>query len=164
MPGGSRRARFISPPQDLKRKAINYQKGLELALTPDLVAGFEAVVNRSRDRFVASVAPLLAKLRGLQAEALATPEAAMAFIVETQAVSYAIKGLGGTLGYPLATAAAKSLNDFVHHRETLDTKGLDVIRVHVDALYLILAQPQSSDSATQRAVIDGLFQLSDKFT
>lgn len=163
MTGGGRRARFISARQDLKRKAVNYQKGLELALTPDLVSGFETVVNRSRDRFVASVAPLLAKLRALQAAALATPEAAAAFIVETQAVSYAIKGLGGTLGYPLATAAAKSLNDFVHHRDRLDAKGLDVIRVHVDALYLILAQPQAEDDPTQRAVIDGLFQLTEKY-
>lgn len=160
---GPSRARFISAPLELKRKAVSYQKGLELALTPELVSGFEAVVNRSRDRFVASVAPLLAKLRSLQAGALATRETATEFIVETQAVSYAIKGLGGTLGYPLATAAAKSLNDFVHHRETLDTRRLAVIRLHVDALYLILAQPEASDSATQRAVIDGLFQISEKF-
>lgn len=160
---GSRRARFISPPQELKRKAVNYQKGLELTLTPDLVSGFETVVNKSRDRFVAAVAPLLAKLRGLQADALKTPDATAAFIVETQAVSYTIKGLGGTLGYPMATAAAKSLNDFVHHREALDAKCLDVIRVHVDALYLILAQPHGADSATQRAVIDGLFQLSQRY-
>jgi hypothetical protein len=163
MAAGGRRARFISPPQELKRKAISHQKGLELALTPDLVAGFEAVVNKSRDRFVASVAPLLAKLRGMQFSALNTAEATAAFLVETQAVSYTIKGLGGTLGYPLATAAAKSLNDFVHHRETLDAKRLDVIRVHVDALYLILAQPHAADSATQRAVIDGLYQLSQRY-
>lgn len=159
---GSRRARFISAPQELKRKAISHQRGLELALTPDLVSGFEAVVNNSRDRFVSSIAPLLARLRGLQDGALATPEATAAFLAQAQEVSYTIKGLGGTLGYPLATTAAKSLNDFVHHREFLDARRLDVIRIHVDALYLILAQPHAGDGATQRAVIDGLFRISEK--
>lgn len=160
---GSSRARFISAPQELKRKAVGYQKGLELALTPDLVSGFEAVVNKSRDRFVASVAPLLARLRGLQGGALASPEATAAFLAQVQEVSYTIKGLGGTLGYPLATTAAKSLNDFVLDRETLDRKKLDVIRVHVDALYLILARPAASEDATQRAVIEGLFRIAEKF-
>jgi len=162
MAGGGR-ARFINAPQDLKRKAVSYQKGLDLVLTPDLVAGFEAVVNKSRDRFVSSVAPLLARLRSLQAGALASPAATADFLTQVQEISYTIKGLGGTLGYPLATTAAKSLNDFVLHRKGLDAKRADVIRVHVDALYLILADPHASDPGTQHAVIDGLLRVSSKF-
>jgi hypothetical protein len=78
--------------------------------------------------------------------------------------SLAAKGLGGTFGYPLVTAIASSLNDFVGKLRAADKSQLMVIRLHIDALYVILARQMSQlRPETEGELIASLRIMTEKF-
>ena len=136
----AKRVRIIRPPDDLSRRAVNTTRGLNLDLTPAERARIETAVHRSKDRFVRQVAERLKSLRIKHAEAEAKPELRSAYLGQLRDDSLAIKGLGGTFGYPLVTVIASSLNDYVLKRDTAEDRQLLVVRLHIDAIYVLLAQ------------------------
>jgi len=136
----AKKARIIRPPDDLRRRAVNSTRGLNIDLTPAERARIETAVHRSKDRFVSQVADRLRMLRAALLEAEKNTELRPGYLKQLRDESLAIKGLGGTYGYSLVTAIAGSLNDFVLKRETVDDRQLEVIRLHIDATYVILAR------------------------
>lgn len=136
----AKKVRIIRPPDDLRRRALNATRGLNLDLTPAEISRIETAVNRSKNRFVSQVAEKLKALRALHHEAEAKPELRPAYLAQLRDDSLAIKGLGGMFGYPLVTSIAASLNDFVLKRETAEAPQLIVIRLHIDAIYVILSR------------------------
>jgi hypothetical protein len=48
--------------------------------------------------------------------------------------------MGGTFGFPLMTMVAKSLSEFLERKRPLGANQLAVISLHVNMLYVILAQ------------------------
>ncbi len=147
----AKKVRIIRPPDDLRRRAINNVRGLNLDLSAAELSRIEAVVHRSKDKFTSQVAEKLKLLRLTHLEAEQKPELRATYLNQLRDESLAIKGLGGTFGFPLVTAIAGNLNDFVLKRETVDDRQLAVIRLHVDAIYVILARKMSS----LRAEIEG---------
>lgn len=140
----AKKVRIIRPPDDLRRRAINPTRGLNLDLTPGEIARIETAVHRSKNRFVSQIAEKLKTLRVLHLDAEAKPELRPAYLGQLRDESLAIKGLGGTFGYPLVTSIAASLNDFVLKRETATAAQLAVIRLHIDAIYVILARKNAA--------------------
>ena len=131
---------FLRPNETLKRKALNFEKGLGLTLTEEEQAHVETAVDNSRDTFISQVAGKLRILRQVLL-AIADSEPNPELIEQTRTESYAIKGLGATFGFPLLTAVAKSLNDYVEERrKALNRRQVEVVRLHVDMLYVVLAE------------------------
>ncbi len=139
----AKKVRIIRPPDDLRRRALNATRGLNIELTPEERARIETAVHRSKDRFVSQVAEKLRGFRAAHAEAEQKPEMRPGYLNQLRDESLAIKGLGGTFGYPLVSAIAASLNDFVLKRAMVNEKQLMVIRLHIDAIYVILAQQKT---------------------
>lgn len=139
-----KKTRIIRPPDDLRRRAVNATRGLNIDLSPEERARIETAVHRSKDRFVSQVADKLRALRVTHLEAEQKPELRPGYLGQLRDESLSIKGLGGTFGYPLVTAIASSLNDFVLKRTTVTEPQLLVIRLHIDAIYVILAQKTSA--------------------
>lgn len=48
--------------------------------------------------------------------------------------AFDIKGLGGTLDYPLAGAVGASMSDLIEQLEALDERALTLLRGHADAI------------------------------
>ena len=138
--GLAKKARIIKPPDDLRRRAINSTRGLNLDLSREDLARIETAVHRSRDRFVIQVADRLKALRARHVDAVADPAQRPPYLNQLRDESLAMKGLGGTFGYPLVTAIAASLNDFVLKRTIANEGQLEAIRLHIDALYVTLAE------------------------
>jgi hypothetical protein len=136
----AKKVRIIRPPDDLRRRAVNTTRGLNLDLTPAEISRIETAVHRSKDRFVSQVAEKLKALRALHQEAETKPELRPAYLAELRDETLAIKGLGGMFGYSLVTSIAGNLNDFVLKRQTVDAPQLTVIRLHIDSIYVILAR------------------------
>lgn len=152
MPKSRKPPRIISPPQDLKRRALSATHGLSLELTPQELLQIEAVVHKSKDRFVAQVAEKLKSLRAMQQEAERDASLRPTFLGLLRDESLAIKGLGGTFGFPLVTTIASSLNDYVAQRKTCDVRQLLIVRLHIDTIYVLLArgrQPQGLRAETE---------------
>jgi hypothetical protein len=160
----SKKPRIIRPPDDLRRRAVNATRGLNIELSADERGRIEAAVHRSKDRFVAQIAEKLRALRAAQGQAEQQPELRERYLAQLRDESLAVKGLGGTFGYPVVTTIAASLNDFVLKLKTADTEQLVVIRHHIDALYVILARQLSKlRPETEGELVASLKILTAKF-
>ena len=135
----AKKVRIIRPPDDLRRRAINATRGLSLELTPQELQRVETAVHRSKNRFVSQVAEKLKALRAAHHDAEQNPAHRSAYLAQLNDETLAIKGLGGTYGFPLVTAISTSLNDYVVKRQTITDRQLVVIRLHIDTLYVLLA-------------------------
>ena len=136
----AKKTRIIRPPDDLRRRALNATRGLNIDLTPEERERIETAVHRSKNRFVSQIAAKLRALRVTHLEVEQKADLRPAYLSQLRDESLSIKGLGGTFGYPLVTAIAASLNDFVLKRATVTDRQLMVIRLHIDTIYVILAQ------------------------
>lgn len=147
-----RKPRIINPPQDLKRRALSATQGLNLELTPQELLQIEAVVHQSKDRFVGQIAEKLKALRAMHHEAERNAAVRATYLQMLRDESLAIKGLGGTFGFPLVTTIASSLNDYVRTRADADLRQLLIVRLHIDTIYVLLArgrQPQGLRAETE---------------
>ena len=160
----AKKAVFVPPPQDLRRKVVNYKKGFALKLAPEELRRLEEVVEKATDDFTREVADKLRQLRAAIAEAAggsADPGPAMQAI---RALSLDIKGMGGMFKYPLLTAYAKSLNDFVVMMKTPTAIQLDIIAAQIDALYVVMANRiTGTGGRIERDLLDALRVATEKY-
>jgi len=134
------KAKLIKAPQDLRQRAVNYTTGLELTLTDEVRGKIEAVISESADAFSQDVLGKLREMR-MQVKAAEDDSLSRIFILTTIAeLAFDIKGMGGTFGYPLLSHLAKSLKDFIADLALPNEAQLEVISIHVDAMYVVLAQ------------------------
>jgi HPt (histidine-containing phosphotransfer) domain-containing protein len=132
--------KFIKAPQDLRQRAVNYSTGLELTLTDEVRGRIEQVIGESADAFSKEVLDKLREMR-IQVKAAEDDSLSRIFILTTIAeLAFDIKGMGGTFGYPLLSHLAKSLKDFIAELALPNEAQLEVISIHVDAMYVVLAQ------------------------
>lgn len=163
----SRKPRIINPPQDLKRRALSATHGLNLELTPQELLHIEGVVHQSKDRFVSQVAEKLKALRAMQQEAERNASLRPTLLQLLRDESLAIKGLGGTFGFPLVTAIASSLNDYVRNRANADVRQLLIVRLHIDTIYVLLArgrQPQGLRAETEGELLASFKILTARYS
>jgi hypothetical protein len=158
------KVQIIQPTGELRKRAVNYKKGFSVELTSSEMIKLEEVVHNSKDKFVAAVDE---RLRSLREAARSVADDAMSmpgFIKRAEKDSFDIKGLGGTFNFPLLSQVAKSLNDYVRGLKNVTKIHLEIIALHVDALYVILAQHITGQGgATEAEVLSALLQATKKF-
>ena len=130
----------IKANQELKRKAVGFKSGVSVNPPSSFFRELEEVIESSADEFVIEVGRELMRLRSGYEEAARDPEKLPTFREEALEASYAVKSLGGTFGFPLLTAIAKSLNDYLQDIERPHGKQWQIIGLHIDALYVVLVQ------------------------
>jgi hypothetical protein len=162
---GKSKVQIIQPTGELRRRAVNYKKGFSVELTSSEMIQLEKVVHASKDKFVTAVGE---RLKSLREAARAVADDAMSipgFLKKAEKDSLDIKGLGGTFDFPLLTQVAKSLNDYVRGLKNVTKVHLEIIALHVDALYVILAQHITGQGgATEAEVLSALLQATRKFS
>lgn len=160
--GMKRKPVFLPPPQDLRRKAVNFQKGFRLRLEPEELRRLEAVIERAADALHKEAADKLRLLRAAL-EDVATGNRADQAMRAIRSLSLDIKGMGGMFKYPLLTAFAKSLNDFTTGINYPTPVQLDIIAAQIDALHVVLARHiQGGGGGTERALLEALRQATAK--
>jgi hypothetical protein len=159
-----RKAQIIPPRPDLRRKAVNRTKGFDFKLAPTMVKKLEQVVHKARDAFTADIAARLVAMRQAVREPIETLEDERRALTLVYANSLEIKGAGGTIGYDLLTAIGKSLNDFVTDVTALDGRRRQVIDLHIDALYVVVANRiTGTGGPIEAAVVEAFAELRAKF-
>jgi hypothetical protein len=159
------RAAFIKPEMKLKHKALTLNQGLGLSLTDEELSRIESTIDEHKDEFVTQILTRLQRLRSLLSEGdddlTLEPEA---LVEQLRIDAYEIKGLGTTFGFPPLTMIAKLLHDYVDTRTELPPKQREIAAVHVDALYVVLAQQLTAlPIVTEHALITGLATLATRF-
>lgn len=140
MAKGISKPRFIKAPQDLRQKAVNFSTGLDVTLTDEVRAKIDSVIAETADEFSTEILNNLREMR-IQVKAAEDDPLSRIFIMETiSELAFDIKGMGGTFGYPLLSELAKSLKDFIAKMGIPNEAQLEVISIHIDAMYVVLAQ------------------------
>lgn len=136
----AKKAQMIPPRADLKRKAVNFHKGIDLTLPPEMVTKLEQVVHRSRDKFTVDLTRRLTSIRQA-CEAVERNGMTMGrFIPEVHGESLEIKGAGGTIGYQLVSEIGHLMDIFLRNKQDLNEIQMQVFKLAVDAVFVVLAQ------------------------
>lgn len=157
------RAKIIKASQALRQKAVNHRTGLPLMLTDEVRGQIEGVIAASIDSFATEVLGKLVEMRQIIAR-LGKDEVSRAFVLPSvQELAFDIKGMGGLFGYPLLTALGKSLNDFIGTLTMPSEASFEIISIHIDALYVLLAQHVTGQGGeVERVLISTLASAVDK--
>jgi len=160
-----KKPQFLRPSENLKRKALNFEKGLGLTLSQVELDRIVEVIEDSRDSFIAQVAAKLKLIRKALEEIHPDDTREISeFLGEIRQESYAIKGLGGTYGFPLLTYVAKSLNDYVERKRSLTAKQITVVDLHVAMLYVVLSERVTRvDPELEARMLKSFQELTTKF-
>lgn len=154
---------FLPPPQDLRRKAVNYKSGFGLKLEPEELRRLEEVVEKAADEFTRDVADKLRQLRAAIDDVAAGDVAAAPALQAIRGLSLEIKGMGGMFDYPLLTAFAKSLNDFTQKMVQPNAIQLDIIAAQIDALYFVLGNRITGvGTRTERDLLEAFRAATEK--
>ncbi|MBP6817987.1 hypothetical protein V6B08_10335 [Ferrovibrio sp. MS7] len=154
---------FINPPQELKRKAVNYKTGFSVNLTDEITEKLEATISANGDAFAIEVMEKLKTMRATINGVGPDSIARMLMLPSVAEMALDIKGMGGTFGYPLLTMLAKSLNDFIGALGMPTDAQFEVIRIHVDAMYVMLGQHVTGvGGASEKAMLSMLNRAVDK--
>ncbi|HLT77962.1 MAG TPA: hypothetical protein VKZ87_11285 [Ferrovibrio sp.] len=155
---------FTPPPQELRRKAVNFKKGFGLKLMPDEQRRLEEVVEKATDAFTKDVAERLRRLRAALDDVASGNDRADLAMRAIRSLSLDIKGMGGMFKYPLLTAFAKSLNDFTKDMGLPGPRQLDIIAAQIDALYVVMARRITGDGGpTERELLAALKQATARY-
>ena len=150
----------------IERRAIAQiaRDGFSVELTPSEMRQLEKVVHAATDKFNVLASTNLKALRELIASAQEGKTPAETIIKRVAREALDLKGLGGTFDYPLVTRIAKSLNDYTTDLSKIGKRQIEVVALHVDALYVILAQRiTGTGSETEWQVLEALGQATRKF-
>lgn len=158
------KSKLLPPAEDLTQRAASSTTGLDLRLNPALLRRLEDVVNESRERFVVDLA---ARLRKLRASTQARVDGQMSDADLLHLVfeeSLQIKGMGGTIGYQVLSLIATTLNDFVTGRQTLGRIQFEILQLHIDAMYVVIADRITDNGGIlEDQVLSGLRMAVKKF-
>jgi hypothetical protein len=135
------RARFLEADQTLSKKAMSLTSGYPLRLSGDDLAKLETVVENAKDEFTTTVLSRLRQLRTLIGQINASPNTIQpALVREVKSTAYEIKGLGTMFGFPNLTSVASMRHNYVDRKPRLTNRQVSVVGIHIDLLYMILAQ------------------------
>ena len=80
-------------------------------------------------------------------------------------ISHDIKGQGGSFDFGLLTAVGDSLCRFTEEREKANAAEIEAIKLHVEALNLVLNERLKGDGGEMgAALLNGLRQVVDKLS
>lgn len=135
---------YIYPPNNLRQK----QKLAGVTGTIDAVwiNAAERSIGAAKFDYLEAAVEDMAALATAYDKAIKDPANRPAHIAELYAVVQSIKGQGTSFGYPLMTAVGTQLARFIEDAgENLTDAQMDAVKVHQEALRLIMQQKMEGD-------------------
>lgn len=137
---------------ELKRKAVNFKKGIDLKLDDAMREKLAKLVTDSAAAFLDEAAEQIKQLREQVSSMPQDPEERRALVEDVREAAFQVKGMGGVFGYPLLTEFAKSLHDFLKDIEgDLDALQQEIVSIHIDTLYVVMAHKISGSGGALEA-------------
>ena len=160
----AKKAQIIPPSMTLKRRAVNSKKGFDTSPKPEDLRKIEEVVNSSADKFITVIAGTLRALRGAITLAENDPPMRDMVLVEVRERAFDLKGLGGTYKFPLLSEIGRSLHGLTAQMTQINDVQLAIIKYHVDALYVVVAQKiQGVGGTVEQELIVAFRKAVEKF-
>lgn len=133
--------KFITPPNTLKGKVTYGPGGVDL----DALERAEAVIANLQGNYLTWVQDDLVKLQQFYDLAKSDEANRPKHVEEIFRVAHDVKGQGGSFDYHLMTAVGNQLCRFIENTSPIGAAELNAIKVHIDAMKLIIAQRMEGD-------------------
>ena len=134
-PAGNDDPQFIQPPGNLKQKLTSAPK-----LDKDALDKADQVVADLSGEYLQWVADDLENIQAHYDNLKAGKGDPSEELSEIFRIAHDIKGQGGSFNFHLMTIIGNQLCRFVENRGTPTAADLEVIKVHIDAMRLVIAQ------------------------
>jgi chemotaxis protein histidine kinase CheA len=152
----------ITPPDNLKDKVKPDGSG---GVDDKVLARVEAVVPSMGGDFVLWAEKDLKSLQQALASLKSETADQKKFLNTIFQISHDIKGQGGSFDFGLLTAVGDSLCRFTEEREKANAAEIEAIKLHVEALKLVLKERLKGDGGEMgAALLNGLRQVVDKLS
>ncbi|MBY0431428.1 MAG: phosphorelay protein [Rhodospirillales bacterium] len=135
------KAEFIHPPNTLKSKVSYGPDGVDM----DMLEKAEAVIANLQGSYLEWVQEDLTKLQALYSEAAADESRRPEVFRKIFGISHDVKGQGGSFGYNLMTIIGNQLCRFIEGSKATGTSEMEVIKLHIDAMRLVIGQRLEGD-------------------
>jgi chemotaxis protein histidine kinase CheA len=137
---------IITPPNTLKNKVSFSPNGVDL----EMLEKAEQIIASLQGNYLEWVQEDLNKLQAHYDRAMGAADAdgrqqALADIFH---VAHDVKGQGGSFGYHLMTAIGNQLCRFVEKLEGAGAPELEVVKLHIDAMRLVIAERMEGTGGT----------------
>lgn len=132
---------IIKPPSTLKGKVTYGPDGVN----PEVLERAEEVIAGMQGSYLEWVQDDLRKIQEFYERAVADEAGRQAHLAEVFRVAHDVKGQGGSFGYPLMTAIANQLCRFLEHLETGGAAELEAVKIHIDALRVVIGSRMQGD-------------------
>lgn len=151
--GSGKGYEVIDPPDTLKDKVTYSSTGVDLSMLEKA----EQVIASLQGSYLEWVQEDLVKLQALYERAVAEPDERKTILKEVFRVAHDIKGQGGSFGYDLMTTVGNHLCRFVEAQDEAGDADMEVIKLHLDAMRLIIGQRlEGSGGAQGERIVGGL--------
>lgn len=146
----------VLPPRSLKGKV---REGGPGAVTEEVLAKAQATIDAHVEEYVAQARLDLVAMQDI-ADALMAPDLDAArradLMTRLNALTYRMKGQGGTFGFPHISAVSNHLYVMSRAVKTTDAKVSEAVQVHIDAMHLILNRRLAGSTPEGQAIIEAL--------
>lgn len=133
---------IIQPPNHVKDKVSVSSSGIDL----DTLEKAEQLIAGMQDSYLEWVEEDLRKLQALEADLDSAARPRGAVLKDIFSIAHDVKGQGGSFDYPLMTLIGNHLCRYIERLEGEATdKNIEVVKVHISALRLVIAQRMSGD-------------------
>ena len=142
---------IIRPPDSLKSKVTVTADGID----EEMLQRAEQVIADLKDNYLDWVQEDLIRIQDAYAKAVEDPTGRKEHLKAVFEAAHEIKGQGGSFDYPLMTVVGNQLCRFLEHMEEPAEADMEVVKLHIDAMRLIIAKRVSGDGG---AVGDNLIK------
>ena len=135
---------YITPPNDLRKK--QKMAGVSMTLDSGWVDAAERSIGAAKFDYMEAANEDLAKLQAASETAVKDPANRVEHIQALYALVQSVKGQGTSFGFPLMSAVGNQLARFIEETgDNLTDAQLEVVKVHVEALRLIMMQKMEGE-------------------
>jgi len=150
-------SRTISDRGELRRRAVNFRRGQELRLTPELRGKIEQVIVDTQNAFERAAETALANMRDAWNSAAFTPVGRTKYYEWLHDLALEMKGQGGLFNYPLITLYADCLKQLTHGLVDVPTNLHRIIGLNIDAMAVVLHKRiVGPGGSVERKVVEAL--------
>lgn len=137
---------IIEVPNTLKSKVSYGPDGV----SPETLEQAEELISNLQSEYLVWVQDDLRRIQARFDEVAALPaEDRLAAMQAVFGVAHDMKGQGGSFGFPLMTNIANNLCRFIETQKRFGPAELEAVRVHIDALRLVMADKITGDGGVK---------------
>ena len=159
------KVRYIRLRNKLLAKVGGAKRGEGGAVAPEVLEKALAEMKKAEDEYPEWVRKTLVELVDELNGAKGKPEIERTkHFKRVGAIAHELKGQGGTFGYPLVSAIAKSLNEFTQRDMLVTDNHLEILKAHIDTMRAVVNGHVAGDGgAIGRELIQSLERAIAKY-